>query len=140
MHIHTKVNNLAIKWDKLSIQETRMNLKCIMPPRLKTHIYYDSISISFSKRGDYQNGKLTSSCQMQGKALGWGPLTTRHTWESVELLNVLIIVVFTRQHIFVKTQNCTVNSMNITVCKLYLLKRPTISRSNMGNRTQFNKI
>ena len=58
-----------------------MNLKCFMPHRLKMHICYDSIAISFSKWGDYQNRKLTTGCQIQGKGLGCGPLTTRHTWE-----------------------------------------------------------
>lgn len=67
----------------------------------------------------------------------------RGTQESVEVLNVLIIVVVTRLHVFVKTQNCIVNSMNITVCKLYLLKRPTISRSNKEkkhNSTKFKYV
>lgn len=88
-----------------------------MPPRLKTYICHGSLSRSFSKRGNYQNGKRIDA--REGPELG----TTNHmahmrTWESVELLNVLITVVVTQQYVFVKTQNCTVNSMNVTVCKL----------------------
>lgn len=90
--IHTKVYNLAIKWDKLSIQETtRMNLKCIMLPRLKTHVYYDSISISFSKKGRLPEWKTDQqlSNAREGPRMG----TTNHkahkgTQESVEVLNV----------------------------------------------------
>lgn len=79
-----------------------MNLKCITPPRLKTHICHESISRYFSKRGDYQNGKLTATRE------GPGMKTTNHkahmgTWESVELLNVFITVVVTQLYVFVKT-------------------------------------